>query len=388
MLKRLLHNAVLAMRGLAAGRIDLDCDGIHYRYRGVPLRKAWNWLLAEAGARWKPGRPWAWPTHLQVEPTNLCNLHCALCPVTEGMGRPSGMMELALFERLMEEIGDYVFLILLWDWGEPLVHPGLHEIVACAKRRDIRVACSTNGHSLVDPAQADRVILSGLDTLIFAVDGTTQETYQRYRSGGDLAAALRGIRTVLERRRALNRQTPLVNLRFIVMKHNEHEVPGLPELARSLGVDVLTLKTLNPSFALADPKDGDSPFIPANPRYRRFRYEPDGRTRVRLRENPCKNPWNTAAVHWDGTVCLCTFDSRERWPMGKLREAAFREIWRGPDYRKLREQFRRDWQSLASCKDCSYAFVGGSLARDTIAEALHLTPSACAPCPKTLDCPS
>jgi len=74
--------------------------------------------------------------------------------------------------------------------------------------------------------------------------------------------------------------------------------------------------------------------------------------------------------------------------MGKLREAAFREIWRGPDYRKLREQFRRDWQSLASCKDCSYAFVGGSLARDTIAEALHLTPSACAPCPKTLDCPS
>jgi len=33
-----------------------------------------------------------------------------------------------------------------------------------------------------------------------------------------------------------------VNLRFIVMKHSEHQVPLARDFARSLGVDVLTLR--------------------------------------------------------------------------------------------------------------------------------------------------
>jgi radical SAM protein with 4Fe4S-binding SPASM domain len=376
MLKRWLHYAYLALRGLATRRIDLTSDGIVYHFERLPLAKIWNWLLVEAAARWKPAQPWGWPTHLQIEPTNLCNLRCALCPVTEGLERPSGLMDVALFQRLIDEIGDYVLLILLWDWGEPLVHPKLHEMISYARRKGIRVVTSTNGHHLTDPERADRLIRSGLDTLIVAVDGTTQETYQRYRSGGDLETALRGIRTLVERKRALGSPTPLVNLRFIVMKHNEHEVPALAELAHSLGVDVLTLKTLNPNCLLARPSDPDSPFIPDNPRYQRFRYSDEGRKRIRRRSNPCKNLWNAPAIHWSGVVCPCTFDSREQWPLGDLNTASFREIWRGPRYAELRRQFRRDWEALPSCTDCSCAFEGGSLASDIIAEVVSLEPNA------------
>jgi radical SAM protein with 4Fe4S-binding SPASM domain len=374
MLRRFIRDCRVALRGLALRRIDIVCDGIHYNFERVPLKKVWNWLLVELAARRKPDRSWGWPTHLQLEPTNLCNLRCALCPVTEGMGRPSGTMDFAQFERLMDEIGDYLFLILLWDWGEPLVHPEFDRIIAHAKRKGIKVVCSTNGHALADPGKAERLILSGLDTIIFAVDGTSQETYQRYRGGGSLETALRGIRTVVERRNALGSRTPFINFRFIVMEHNECELAGLPEFARSLGVDVLTLKTLNPSFALLNPADADSPFIPADSKYQRFRYTDDGRTRLRRRGNPCKSLWNAPAIHWNGTVCLCSFDSKEKWPLGDFRTASFREIWRGTEYAKARRQFRGDWEALASCKDCSYAYEGGSLACETIAEAIFFHP--------------
>jgi MoaA/NifB/PqqE/SkfB family radical SAM enzyme len=64
---------------------------------------------------------------------------------------------------------------------------------------------------------------------------------------------LQGIRTLVDRKRALNSNTPLINLRFLVMRHNEHEIPELLELAKSLGVDALTFNTLNSHCQETDP---------------------------------------------------------------------------------------------------------------------------------------
>ena len=78
-----------------------------------PLRKALNAILTESSVIAKPQRPWGWPTHLMVEPTNHCNLHCALCPVTDGFERAQGMMDFSLFTRLLDEVGAYVFTLQL-----------------------------------------------------------------------------------------------------------------------------------------------------------------------------------------------------------------------------------------------------------------------------------
>ena len=59
------------------------------------------------------------------EITADCNLSCALCPVTKGLERPQGHMDPALFRRLLDETGDFVFTLLFWDWGEPFVNPDI-----------------------------------------------------------------------------------------------------------------------------------------------------------------------------------------------------------------------------------------------------------------------
>ena len=108
-------------------------------------------------------------------------------------------MDFNLYKKFIDEIGDYVFLILLWDWGEPFLNPSIYEMISYAKQKGIKLVSSTNGHLFKEKEQADKLIASGLDTIIFAVDGISQETYEPYRQGGSLESVLQGIRTVVAR---------------------------------------------------------------------------------------------------------------------------------------------------------------------------------------------
>ena len=368
MLRELTGGAYRAMRALITRSVVMECDRIPFRFQNVPLKKILNGILVEASIYTKPERPWGLPTHLQIEPDARCNLRCVICPVTTGMDRPTGSMDLSIFKKLIDEVGDYVFIILLWDWGEPFLNPSIYDMISYARRRDIKVMCSTNGHLLTENKNAEDVIRSGLDTLIVAMDGISQETYELYRQGGDLESVFEGIRTLVARKRELNSARPLINLRFLLMKHNEHEVPQLKDFARSLGVDVLSLKTLNPY-------DDDTKLLPERDGYRRFTYTRDGQRPVRRQHNPCKNLWNTPAVHWNGTVALCTYDYDEAYVLGDLKSDSFRDIWFGIPYRRIRRQFRSDWERIHLCNECSYAYEGGSCIDEIIADAFFFEPT-------------
>jgi radical SAM protein with 4Fe4S-binding SPASM domain len=285
-------------------------------------------------------------------------------------------MEYGLFKKVIDEIADYILLILLWDWGEPFLNPAIYDMIIYAKRKNLKIISSTNGHPFAKEDCANKLVRSGIDSIIFAVDGISQETYQRYRVRGDLETAITGIKRVVAAKRALNSRTPFINFRFIVMRHNEHEVPAVKRFARALGADALTLKTLNPHSDDSYAEKGDSQdtnvsdFIPKNDSFRRFRYENDRRTRIRVKNNPCKNLWNGPSIHWNGTVCPCTYDYNERYSLGDLNKESFKNIWFGSPYRNMRSRFRASWEEIEICGECSYAYEGGSCIDETIAEAL------------------
>jgi radical SAM protein with 4Fe4S-binding SPASM domain len=370
-----LRDVMKALKALLTRRVEIYCDGIPYRYRRVPLGKLLNWIRVEASLRLRTVRPWGLPTHLQVEPTNFCNLKCALCPVTTGMKRPSGFLNVDLFKRIIDEVGDMLFLVLLWDWGEPFLHPGVYEMIEYARKRDIRIVSSTNGHVFAEKENAVKVVRSGLDTLIFAVDGLTQETYKQYRCGGNLERVLEGIRQVINQKRLLGSSTPLVNLRFLVMKHNEHEISGIRHLAQSLGVDALTFRTLCPlgSHEHSGCEGPETGFLPENALYQRFRRDQYTKERIRRKLNPCKNLWNNPVIHWNGCVCSCSFDADEKYAMGRLANENFRQIWTGRCYLHLRRRFRRNYRDIPLCAECTYSFEGGTCSTEDILEATIFT---------------
>jgi len=369
MRRSFMGKAISAIEALITRRVEIPCDGISYHFEGVPLRKILNWILVEASVFFRPERPWGGPTHLQIEGTNLCNLRCALCPVTTGMQRDSGYMEYGLFTKIVDETAGSVFLLLLWDWGEPFLHPRIFDMISHARQRGMRVVCSTNGHMLANDGYAERLIRSGLDTLIVAMDGVTQQTYEKYRCGGSLERVLEGVRALVEKKREMDSGKPLVNLRFIAMKHNEHEIPDFGRIAETLGVDAAAVRALCPFDNIREREAGaDEEFTPMNPSYQRFRQDAGTGRRIRRLRNPCKTPWNNPTVHWNGVVCPCTFDPHEKNSLGNLAHASMKEIWSGEKYRSFRRRFRRDYRDMAICRECTNAYAGGTCSTEDIIE--------------------
>jgi len=187
-----------AITALAARRLAFEIDLTPLRFEGLPRKKITNWLLTESSVAFKPARPWGMPTILQVEPTSRCNLRCRICPVATGLGRSVSDMDLPRFQQLIDELGEYLLLIMFWDWGEPFLNPDAYAMIRYARSAGVKVVCSTNGHVFADRDHARRVVDCGWDVLVFSVDGITQESYQRFRRQGNLETVLQGIRNVVE----------------------------------------------------------------------------------------------------------------------------------------------------------------------------------------------
>jgi len=365
-----------AIKALTTRTFLFENDGIPFRVQNLSYKKIINAIRVGMSVYAKPKTPWGYPITLQIEPSSLCNLQCALCPVTYGMDRPTGLMDFELFKNIIDKIGDYLFMIVMFNWGEPFVNPAIYDMIAYARRRDIKIVSSTNAHMFAKQENAEKLIKSGIDVIAVAIDGIKQDTYERFRDTGCLHTAFKGVRKLVAAKHAMNSKTPLINLRFIPMKHNEHEIPELKKLAKSLGVDTLSIKTLNPYGCYSDEISEDPAYyeksLTTDERYHRFKYEGLSANRSRIRRNPpCMKLWDCMTISWNGDVCLCAFDYRNKYSIGNIRVNSIKNVWNGTTIRSIRRQFGKDYQKIQLCKNCTYSFVGGSLDGEIIREVYY-----------------
>ncbi|MHB0857922.1 MAG: radical SAM/SPASM domain-containing protein [Anaerolineae bacterium] len=338
---------------MATRRLDITFDKVTLRYSDLSWKRLSNWLLAEVSYRLRLERPWGLPTHLQVEPINICNLRCPVCHVVTD-SKPRGALSVADFQRIMDEVGDYLLFLHFWGWGEPFLNPDFLEMVRYAKGKGVKIITSTNGHFFESAGSVDALIDSGLDVLIFALDGVDRETYEKYRHNGDFDRVLTGLRALAERKRERGATTPVINLRMLVTRDNEGQIEAMKALAQEVGVDLFTLKTL---CSFDNALEGEK-LLPSDPAYRRFTYDNEGRP-IR-RENPCKKLWNHPTVYRDGTVVPCDYYTGEELSLGNMLDgssAGFRGVWYGDVWRNLRRRFRRHAREGLRCDGCSLNYA-------------------------------
>ena len=341
------------LKTFATRRLVLTFDKVDFTYTHLSWKRLWNWFLAEFSYFLKSDKVWAFPTHLQVEPTNICNLRCPLCHVVTD-NKPRGFLNFNDFKKLIDEVGDYLLFLHFWGWGEPFLNEDFFSMIRYAKDKGIKIITSTNGHFFESEENVDRLIDSGLDVLIFALDGVDRETYEKYRQKGDFDKVLRGLRLLLQRRKECCASLPRINLRMLVTRDNEDQIPQMRSLAQEIGVDILTLKTLC-SF---DKKDAWETIVPCNLEYRRFEYD-DAKQPVR-KKNLCKKLWNHPTVYRDGTVVPCDYHTSQELSLGNAftnNGRGFRRVWFGKEFRQIRTRFLKQEGIGLRCKDCSLNFA-------------------------------
>jgi len=291
---------------------------------------------------------WGYPFMLQIEPTNACNLECPLCPVgRKELGRKTEHMSFESFKSVIDDMEDYLLFLVMWGWGEPFMNPQLPWMIQYASVRNIRTVTSTNAHFLDNESYLTEIMSSGLTTLIVAIDSVHDEKYSLYRKKGNLNKALAGLEKVVEIKKRLGSKT-LINLRMVVMKQNEHEFSSLRKLARNIGTDLFTVKSLNPSCGSVNM---DSDLVPDNLKYRRFEYDPNTGQRIRIQQN-CTRPWDMATIHSNGNVVPCSYDYNSTMTVGNINEKPFSEIWNSQAFRQLRKRIYTEKDLIEKCHNC------------------------------------
>jgi Predicted Fe-S oxidoreductases len=127
------------------------------------------------------------PRYLTIEPSNICNLGCPVCPCTYGKKqRPMRMMSLKEFKNIIDEVKGFTKFLSLFHNGEPFLNKDILKMIGHAASKNMEVVVNTNGHFFESKAFVAELIQSGLSRLIVSVDGKDQETYSMYRKGRKL----------------------------------------------------------------------------------------------------------------------------------------------------------------------------------------------------------
>lgn len=350
-LNYLKQSGKLSWNILVRGRYDFTYDLIPVHSSNMPLRKRINVLRAGANLIYRRTQAWSWPIHIHVELTNYCNLRCPVCPTGSGrLNRQPAFMDPALFDRVMNEVGPYLLTMSLWGWGEPLLHPQLAEILRITQNRGVTTFLSTNGQNLDDETVQQALIKYPPTHLFVCLDGLTDETNNLFRTGSKLAPALAGVRQLAKMKRQKNSRLPVLQFRYIVMKHNEHELPQVPEFAAENQFDEIIIRTLN---IIDAPEDAHRQLIPDGEKFRAYDYAND--KRISRTDFICEKAFTFPAIFADGTVVACDQDCTAQQPIGSIADgSSFASTWWSKRATETRRQIRDNPETLSFCKNCPF----------------------------------
>ena len=311
------------------------------------LRKAFNATRTEVGYRRRQVYMKSKPYILFLEPLYYCNLDCPLCDrqvFPTARKNDAGKLALDLFDRVLGELGDYLYQCQIFGQGEPMMNWKLtRSIIERAHQRRIFTQLGTNC-TLITPVLTDEIATSGLDYIVCAIDGVTQEAYEAYRVGGKVADALEGLRLLVEaKRRHGSRLT--IEWQYLTHSRNLHEVAPARRLAAELGVLFRTA----PLCGMEWDRELEEAWLPAGAE----RHAP-GKT---VNDFPCYFLWRSLVLNSNGKVARCLVCQNASQYIDLHRHSVM-EAYNHPSVQQARRLFGADaapeGDLPSPCDGCGY----------------------------------
>jgi len=284
------------------------------------------------------------PYQIDLEPTNICNLHCPLC--STGIGaktREKGILEFNNFKKIIDEISDTVLQVSLQNWGESTLVKDFPKMIRYAADKKIFMRLSSNFSVKYTDEYFENFMNSGLGRLVIDLDGTTQEVYEKYRRGGDLKTVLDNTKKAVAFKRKNGLMYPIIQARMLVMAHNEHQIQDFRDIAEHIGVDEIDLGNiqLNPNTAAKD-------WLPKNKDHVYETYLGKRRT------TPCHWPWSGMIIGWNGGVSPCAIVDDPDSDFGNVIKDGVSGVWNNDYYTSARSAWSKNNKisKLTICNVC------------------------------------
>jgi pyruvate-formate lyase-activating enzyme len=138
---------------------------------------------------------------VSLETLTTCNQKCYFCPVSIAPREDYGMDD-ALFDRIVEELGDYrstLEAVFLQNYNEPTVDKRFVDSIRKLYSADLPVAVLSNGSGFT-PAKVDAILeAQPLRYLCINLSTLDRERYQRDRGEDHLGVVLRNVEYMKDR---------------------------------------------------------------------------------------------------------------------------------------------------------------------------------------------
>jgi hypothetical protein len=210
------------------------------------------------------------------------------------------------------------------------------------KRQGIPYAGLFTNGSHMDEKTARKVLKSGLDLLVFSLDGLTAAEFERVRAPLKFDFVYQNIIRLCTLKRQTASRRPEVRIQITPVEQDPQEImktPAYTELSNIADRVQFTPAPLIHDWTgnVVQLKDVSRAQLPTAPRL------------------PCARLYNTMTVLSDGRVPLCPLDYEGRVELGDLRPQRLTDIWGGVEFGKFRTAHEsKRFSELPLCSTCEH----------------------------------
>ncbi len=270
------------------------------------------------------------PSILDVELSNRCNLDCVMCPrLPQKMH--AGDMAPALLDRVLDEalaVPERTFR--LHGIGEPLLSPLFAHAVERIKSDagGHRIELVTNAH-LLDRERARFILRQGVDNVTLSVAAFTAETYRAVRQSTRFDRVQRNAIRFIGERDRMHAPTH-IEVQLVRVPPADREVDAFIDFWARWDVTVEIWHDLN--------------------RGRRATGQPPLAAMT-----PCHHLYDYTVVCWDGRVGICCIDAARLYVVGNANQHTLAHIYNDARITAIRALHATgDTSRMPICVDCSF----------------------------------
>jgi radical SAM protein with 4Fe4S-binding SPASM domain len=289
------------------------------------------------------------PIRARIEICRFCNLKCSSCPIGRGKIKNKKMMSFSNFKFIIDKIKISVKELSLFNYGEPLLNPEIVKMIKYAKKNGIKIVnIHTNG-LLLNKKLSKQLVESGLDYISFSIDGASEETYKKYRIGGDFNKLVKNIREFIEIKKNLKSRKPFIEAQFVVMKHNQHEINKFGQIFKKIGVNKVVFKTFNAYMSGYKDREKNLKYLPTDTNYSRYKTLEAKELFDVYKSNYCVWAWENVVINANGDIALCCHDFNADLKLGNILHNE--NWWDNNNRRKIQARILDKKNAL--CKHCN-----------------------------------
>lgn len=333
-----------------------------------------------------------------IKITNECNLNCSMCGYARNLKNEqvkTSELGIGEWKKVIDELKDLGTTYISVLGGEPLMYPGLLEVLDYMKSKGIQKGITTNGVYLKQ--YAERLINVGLHRINVSLDAFP-EIHDSIRGvEGTFSAAIEGVREIYRLREG--KVTPEIIINIVISEDNQqhleeylHYLEQMPEIDRiflvlgtfttySIGkdyeqqmkevfqckatswkgfvdclgkIDTKKITELCELISKGQFKKKITVFPPLHSNGEVEQYYINPEKNFKWLESCCWKPWFGVDIRADGAVVVCN-----DWPdyeIGNLQDESMAEIWNGEKIKKLRK-YIADGNEFSICKRCPWRYL-------------------------------